>query len=220
MDTSEYKDIPDNILSSRRSDPSLLVDSLRENIAIKIDEINKSADLNIKRMDDDLRKEIDEFRKLNQKRHEEYIKYETGKSRNLFSINKKKQNLDGIESFIKRVIDEVTGSIRKDLRYIDFLNGCVLSALENVKGGSATILVAAEDLVYSQNIINKINISSIKLKFSISGDERIKMGGAMVIDDEAEVIFNNTIERIVYRKNDEIRREIVKSIKEFKEHEA
>lgn len=220
MDTSGNKDIPDNILSSRRSDPSLLVDSLRENIGIKIDEINKSADLNINRMDDDLRKEIDELRKSNQKRHEEVIKHEGGKIRNLFSIDKKKQKLDGIELFIKRVIDDATGSIRKERSYIDFLNGCVLSALENVKGGSATILVAAEDLVYSKNIINKINISNIKLKVSISGDERVKMGGAMVIDDEAEVIFNNTVERIVYRKNDEIRREIVRSIKEFKEHES
>ena len=36
----------------------------------------------------------------------------------------------------------------------------------------------------------------------------------MVIDDELEVVYNNTVERILYRKKDLIRREIVKILKD------
>ena len=37
----------------------------------------------------------------------------------------------------------------------------------------------------------------------------------MVIDDDMEIVFNNTIERILYRKSDEVRRIIVRSLDEL-----
>ena len=211
MDTVVNKNMDANI---QRGDPAPLVESLRENIRRKIDEVNNAADHEIGIIDSELSMEIEEFRESRRKMHEEILKNEGGKIRNLASTGMKKQKLDGIELFIERIIADAAGSIRKDPHYIEFLNRCVISALDNVKGGSATILVSSEDLPSSGGIIDKISTSGYTFKTRVLPDDRVKTGGAMVIDDEAEVIYNNTIERIVYRKKDEIRREIVRSLKE------
>jgi len=205
-------------LPAARSDPSLLVDSVRESIRGKIEETIKASDREIERIDSGLGKGIVGFRNSTERIYEDIIKSEGEKIRNLSAIEIKKNKIEGVELFIKKVIDDATSSIRNDRRYGDFINTCVLSALENVRGAGATILVAAEDMIYSQNIIEKISNRGFKFKVSINPDVRVKMGGALVIDDEEEVIYNNTVERIVYRKNEDIRREIVRSLKEIREH--
>jgi len=215
MDTAAKTGVTD--LQGARSDPSPLVDSVRESIQVKIDEINRAADAEIEKIDSDLRKEIEEFRQSQQKRYEAFVEYEGGKIRNLMAIEMKKQRLEGMESFIKMVTGEAAALVRSDPRYADFLIVCVITALENVKGSSATVLLASGDLVFSQDIMDRIGASGIKCKISISADDRIKLGGAMVVDDGAEVVYNSTVERIIYRENEEIRREIVRSLKEYED---
>ena len=214
MDTSENKNSPGENLSFSRSDPVFLVDSVRENIQRKISEINSAAELEIERMDLEFRKEADAFRDALQKRCDERLEYEGGKIRNLAAIEMKKQKLDSIETFINTIINDAADSIKNDERYVEFLISCVISGIENVKGDSAEILVAGDDLVYSDNIMSRVGMKGFKIKVTISSDERIKIGGAMVVDNEAEVIYNNTVERIVYRNNEQIRRDIVRGLNE------
>ena len=215
MDASEDKYRPGDALPSSRSDPVFLVDSVRENIQRKIFEINSAAELEMERMDMEFRKEADAFREALQRKCDERLEYEGGKIRNLAAIEMKKQKLDRIETFINTIINDAAVSIKGDERYVEFLISCVISGIENVKGGSAEILVAADDLVHSDNIISRVSMNGFKIKLSISSDERVKIGGAMVVDNEAEIIYNNTVERIVYRNNEQIRRDIVRSLNEY-----
>ncbi|HPS59031.1 MAG TPA: V-type ATP synthase subunit E [Spirochaetota bacterium] len=198
----------------QRGDTAPLIDSLREIIQLKIEEVNRAADHEIEVIDGELFSEIEEFRESQRTMHEEIIKYEGAKIRNLASTGMKKQKLEGIELFIGRIIDDAAGLIRNNPRYFDFLNSCVISALDNVKGGSATLLVSQADLSYAGDVTDKIRAGGYTFKINISADDRVKTGGAMVIDDDAEVIYNNSVERIVYRKKEQIRREIVRSLKE------
>ncbi len=198
----------------QRGDPGPLVEALRKSTLQKIEEINSAADREIRDLDQQILRETSEFRELQRAIHENMVKNESVKIRNLSSTSLKKQKLEGVESFIQKVIDDAVNCIRKESRYGDFLNSCVLSGLDNVKGNRATILLSDEDLRYSGSINDAINRKGYTLVTCISTDDRVKSGGAMVIDDEAEVIYNNTVERIVYRKKEEIRRVIVRSLKE------
>lgn len=198
----------------QKGDPGPLVDSVRENIMRRIDEVNSSTDMEINEIEKKLNAEIGEFREMQQLKHEEIIKYEGGKIRNLASTAIKKQRLDGIEAFILKVINNAAVSITKDPGYPEFLQSCVISGIENVKGRSATVIVSESDMVYSDAIIDKVSASGYRIKIKISADDRVRTGGAMVIDDDEEVIYNNSVERIFYRNKEEIRREVVRSLKE------
>lgn len=214
MDSAGKTLTGDSPLFLTRSDATPLVDSLRENIRQKIDETDGAAEREIERMEDELARQIDEYRNEQLKAFGEKVAGEGGRIRNLSVINLKKQRLDGMELFIKRAMDEAVSVVMGDPRYRDFLCSCVVSGLKNVNGSAATVLLAQTDLDYSQEIMEKIDAAGFKIRVRIMPDERIRLGGAMVIDDEAEVIYNSTVERIVYRKNDEIRREIMRNLKE------
>jgi len=49
---------------------------------------------------------------------------------------------------------------------------------------------------------------------SIAVDKGITQGGAIVVDKESGLYYNSTIERIVYRKFDEIRKEVLNILSE------
>jgi len=216
------KSVPENITDnqspSRRNDPSPIIESVRESVRKKIEAINSASERERADIDAAIHREIEEYRGEQQEVFDGTISSEGGKIRNLSAIAMKKQKLEGIESFIKKILSEASGSIRKDPRYADFLTACVTSALKNIKSGSASILISAEDMPLSTALGEGINKAGFSISFTISPDERVRMGGAMVIDDSAEVIYNNSVERIFYRKNDEIRREIVRSLKESGEY--
>ena len=49
---------------------------------------------------------------------------------------------------------------------------------------------------------------------SIAADKGITQGGAIVIDKERGLYYNSTVERIVYRKYDEIRKKVLNILSE------
>lgn len=192
----------------KRGDPAPLVDFIRESIERRIEEVNAAAESEISGIDSGVQGEIEEFREIQRLKYEEAVKREGGKIKNLSSTGIKKQKLEGTEAFINRVISAAAAAVRLDERYPEFLVRCVASGLENVRGSGVTILLSQEDLRYSDLINKMITASGYEFKVKVVADDRAMTGGAMVLDDEAEVIYNNTVERILYRRRDEIRREI------------
>lgn len=198
-----------------KNDPSALIDSVRESILRKISEINSRADAEIGRMEGEVAKEIEELRAKEQKKYDDLVAYEEGKAANLFSIDIKKQRLEVIDSFIGSVMSRAAWSLRSDSRYPDFLKWCVLSALRDVSGPGATVLISPHDAEYSEFITAEIKNSGFNIAINIIAEKTVTTGGAMVIDDQSEVLFNNTAERIIYRKADEIKRVIVRFLNEL-----
>lgn len=219
MDTTVNENVSEKIITGRRNDPSTLVKAIMENIDQQINEINRKNETDIEQMEAAIRNDIVEFSESMHKKYEESVKYEGQKIRNLAVIEMKKMEMHYIETFIKSIIDDSAVLIRNDIRYSEFLFNCVLSGVENVSGMNATILLSPDDLVYSEDIINKIEPRNQEQNIEVRSDDRLKTGGALVIDDDAGVIYNSSVERIIYRMNDEIRREIVRYIKDFYENE-
>ncbi|HPF06782.1 MAG TPA: V-type ATP synthase subunit E family protein [Spirochaetota bacterium] len=197
-----------------KNNPADLIETLRRSLRTKIDRINSDSAAEIKRIEDEINGEIENFRAEEQKKYDEMIAYEEGKASNLLSIELKKQTLEVIDRFIVRILAETSEIIRTDNRYAAFLIECITTPLKEITGRSVTICISPGDEEFSEMIMNEAVKNRGDLKIRIMQDESIITGGVMVIDDEPEVVFNNTVERIVYRKRDELKRIIAGSVKE------
>ncbi|HOP62410.1 MAG TPA: V-type ATP synthase subunit E family protein [Spirochaetota bacterium] len=211
-DNAGVADVPGRTL---KNDPSLLVESVRDSIDEKINGINRSAEREIRKFSDEIQNDVGSFRAGQQKKIDDLIAYEEGRMRNLTSIEMKKQKLEVVDAFINRIIKFSIAALRPDSRYAEFLKQCVMPALENVAGGRVTVSLSPSDMNYSDLIKNEIRDRGCKLEVMIKSDEHMESGGAIVTDEESEVVFNNTVERIVYRRMDEIKRIIVKELNEY-----
>lgn len=197
-----------------KNDPAALIDAVRRSAALKIQAINSDADTEIERIEAEMRDEIEKFRTLEQEKYDKMAAYEEGKASNLLSIELKKQNLDVINSFINGILSDASGYVRGDGRYAEFLRQCVISPLDEITGHRITVHISPDDAEFSEMIINETAGNGRNLKVRIVQDAVNTAGGAMIVDDEAEIVFNNTVERIIYRKIDEIKRVIVRSVNE------
>lgn len=202
-----------------KNDPGPLVDAVRQRIISKIDSINSDAENEIKRIEGEVLEEIKKFRDEEQSRFDEKTAYGESKAANLLSIELKKMKLDVIDDFISSILSEVSETVITDSRYGDFLVECVLSSLPEITGKSATVRISPRDSLFTEMIMKSVNDVACNLKIRIIQDETIAAGGAIVIDDEPEIVFNNTVERILHRKGEEIRRIIARSVKELTDGE-
>ena len=207
----------DNTLKTNR-DETGLINSLRENSASKIDVIKQQSDCEIDELNERYVSDIEKLRKKMNDETSSKIDQELSKIRNRALIEKKKLRLQIIEDFIATMIEEAIGELRstgKD-RYIGFLLDAVDESLSQIKGGKALVYISEEDMG-----LEGINIKETIMQktghspdISIAVDKGITQGGAIVVDKERGLHYNSTIERIVYRKYDEIRKEVFNILSE------
>jgi len=202
----------DTTLKTNR-DEAGLINSLRESSAHKKTVIMQQADDEIKKLE---RSYISDIEKLQKKINDETtskIDQELSKIRNRALIEKKKLQLRIIEDFIATMIEEAIRELRasgKD-RYKEFLLDSVDESLSQIKGGEALVYISEEDMMLEgtnikETIMQKAGHSP---DISIVVDKGIAQGGAIVFDKERGLYYNSTIERIVYRKFDEIRKKVL-----------
>ena len=199
-------------------DETALINSLRENSAHKKSVIMQQADDEIRKLKKSYFSDIEELKKKINDETGSKIDQELSKIRNRALIEKKKLQLRIIEDFIATMIEEAIGELRssgKD-RYKEFLLDAVDESLSQIKGGEALVYISEEDMG-----LEGINIKETIMQkaghspdISIAVDKGIIQGGAIVIDKERGLYYNSTIERIVYRKYDEIRKEVSKILSE------
>jgi len=207
----------DNTLRTNR-DETGLINSLRENSASKIDVIKQQSDCEIDELNERYVSDIEKLRKKMNDETSSKIDQELSKIRNRALIEKKKLRLQIIEDFIATMIEEAIGELRstgKD-RYKGFLLDAVDESLSQIKGGKALVYISEEDMG-----LEGINIKETIMQkaghspdISIAVDRGITQGGAIVVDKERGLHYNSTIERIVYRKYDEIRKEVFNILSE------
>jgi len=193
-------------------DETGLINSLKENSASKISVIKQQADYEINKLNERYISDIEEFKRKSDDETSSKVNQELSKIRNRALIEKKKLKLRIIEDFIATMIEEAIRELRKGgkERYKKFLLDSVDESLSQVKGGEALVYISEEDMG-----LEGINIKETIMQraghspdISIAVDERITQGGAIVVDKERGLHYNSTIERIVYRKFDEIRKEV------------
>ena len=207
----------DNTLKTNR-DETALINSLRENSAHKKSVIMQRADDEISKLEKSYISDIEELKKKINDETGSKIDQELSKIRNRALIEKKKLQLRIIEDFIATMIEEAICELRssgKD-RYKEFLLDAMDESLSQIKGGEALVYISEEDMGLEginikETIMQKAGHSP---NISIAVDKGITQGGAIVIDKEKGLYYNSTVERIVYRKYDEIRKEVLNILSE------
>jgi len=207
----------DNTLKTNRDEKGL-INSLRESSAHKKSVIMQQAEDEISKLERSYISDIEELKKKINDETTSKIDQELSKIRNRALIEKKKLQLRIIEDFIATMVEEAIGELRKSGkdRYKEFLLDSVDESLSQIKGGEALVYISEEDMG-----LEGINIKETIMQkaghspdISIAVDKGITQGGAIVIDKERGLYYNSTIERIVYRKYDEIRKKVLNILSE------
>jgi len=207
----------DNTLRTNRDEKGL-INSLRESSAHKKSVIMQQAEDEISKLERSYISDIEELKKKINDETTSKIDQELSKIRNRALIEKKKLQLRIIEDFIATMVEEAIGELRKSGkdRYKEFLLDSVDESLSQIKGGEALVYISEEDMG-----LEGINIKETIMQkaghspdISIAVDKGITQGGAIVIDKERGLYYNSTVERIVYRKYDEIRKKVLNILSE------
>jgi len=203
-----------NIEKLNGSDASGLLDSINGDCSRTIDELNRKAE-----------EEIDELRKTAEEEIEEYRKRETGKTdaeleaeiamlRNRAAIEKRKIRMNMIDSFISSMIKQSLETLmtgHSDL-YREFIMQEVLEALGLISG-EARVILSGRD----RDLGGEIKKMAEKqrgagVKTLLVFDESNKEGGAVVMDVEKGILYNSTLERILFRLREKLRRQAAEII--------
>ena len=207
----------DNTLKTNR-DETGLINSLRENSASKINVTKQQSEYEINKLNERYISDIERFREKINDETSSKIDQELSKIRNRALIEKKKLRLRIIEDFIATMIEEAIGELRssgKD-RYKKFLLDAVDESLSQIKGGEVLVYISEEDMGLKEMNIEEAIMQKTghSPDISIAVDQGITQGGAIVVEEERGLYYNSTIERIVYRKYDEIRKEVFNILSE------
>jgi vacuolar-type H+-ATPase subunit E/Vma4 len=207
----------DTTLKTNR-DGTGLISSLRESSAHKKTVIMQKADDEIRNLERSYISDIEELEKKMNDETTSKIDQELSKIRNRAIIEKKKLQLCIIEDFIATMIEEAIRELRisgKD-RYSKFLLDSVDESLSQIKEGEALVYISEEDMG-----LEGIDIKGAIMQraghspdINVAVDGGITQGGAIVVDKERGLYYNSTIERIVYRKFDDIRKKVLSILSE------
>ena len=207
----------DTTLKTNR-DEAGLINSLRESSAHKKTVIMQQADDEIRKLERSYISDIEELKKKIDDETTSKIDQELSKIQNRALIEKKKLRLRILEDFIATMIKEAIRELRssrKD-RYKKFLLDSVDESLSRIKGGEALVCISEEDVMLEETNIKETIMQKAghSPDISIVVDKDITQGGAIVFDTERGLYYNSTIERIVYRKFDEIRKQVLNILSE------
>ena len=195
-----------------------LIGSIRDDSAHKISLIMDKAEIEIKGLREACDSDIEKLKKKSDDETVRNIEKEVSRIKNRSLTEKNKLKLRNIEDFIKSMIDrairELRGAGRE--RYEEFLIGMISESLSMVRGKQALINISEEDkdLVEGWFNENRIERAEYEGDVTIQVDNGITQGGAIVFDQDNRLYYNGTIDRVVYRKYDQIRKEIVSVISE------
>ncbi|MEA2039462.1 MAG: V-type ATP synthase subunit E family protein [Thermodesulfobacteriota bacterium] len=193
-----------------------LIGSIRDDSAHKINLIMDKAEEEIKGLREAFDSDIEKLKKKSDDETVRNIEKEVSRIKNRALTEKNKLKLRNIEDFIKSMIDrairELRGTGRE--RYEEFLIGLISESLSRIKGKQAMINISEEDkgLVEGWFNENRMKRAEYEGDVTIQVDNGITQGGAIVFDQDKRLYYNGTIERVVYRKYDQIRKGIVSAI--------
>lgn len=192
---------------------SPLEDSIRKESQCLIVAIREKEAAEIKKQEEACTDEIERFRIKCEAETETKIAQGLARLENRSILERKKVNLHIIEDFINQIVEEAVKELRNDPRYKHFLLHTVCDAARRIQK-KADVYLKKEDLVFENEIMEAVKAESRNHKIVIQEDNTIKWGGCIVNDELGGRRFNNTIERVYFRKSFVIRREAMRILKQ------
>ena len=183
--------------------------SIRKESEEAILALRERETLEIGQLDEACAAEIEEFREKTETEGKARLDQELSRLENKALLECKKLRLCGLDDFIGRMVKEAVQIMRADPRYKTFLLDRVSDAVGEIRGG-IEVCLTTEDLPLEREIMGAAMKAGRNPDVTLSEDPAIQWGGCTIRDESEGRIFNNTIERIYYRKAPTIRREIVK----------
>lgn len=190
-------------------DDTTLEDAIEREAEERIAAIRDREIREMQRLDEINRTGTENFRKQTQAGTDAQIRQELTKLENKMVLECQKLDLSSVENFTGRILEDVMSGIRKHPRYPQFLLSSVLNAVQNIPG-RAEVKLAREDLFRESEIQEAVRAAGSKTPLIIGEDSSIHWGGCLVVDEEGGRIFNQTLERIYFRKSLLIRRSVMK----------
>ena len=186
-----------------------LESAIRDEAALAILAIAQKEAAEIKRLDDAYAAEIEEFKNRSQAETDAMIGQESSKVKNRADLDLKKHKLKSVEAFINRTVDEAVKVIRDNPHYKRFLMDAICDSVGRIPTG-AEVRLKSEDLAFENEIRETLKAAGGNRDIAVMEDKTIKWGGCIIIDVPGGRIFDNTIERIYFRKSPAIRREVMR----------
>jgi len=168
----------------------------------------------IKELEEACANDIENFRKKIETETAAKIAEELSKLENKSILERKKFKLRAIEDFINHIVEDAVKEIRdNNPRYKKFLLGAALNAADQT-GDRVEVSLAEDDRIFEKEMKEVLSRVGSNRNIVIHEDKSIKWGGCIVHDEPGGKIFNNSIERIYFRKSLTIRREVMRILKQ------
>jgi vacuolar-type H+-ATPase subunit E/Vma4 len=190
-----------------------LENSIRAEAARIITESREKEALEIRQFDEAYKDEMDNFQKQTQAKTDARLKQELSILENKAILERRKLKLQSTEKFINSIVNELMKGIRDNTLYRKFLIGAVCNIVKQIPAG-VEVRLKPEDLSLEKEIMTAIGAAGRNQSVVVKGDPNILWGGCLVWDQAQKRIFNNTIERIYFRKSLLIRQKVMKILTE------
>ena len=193
-----------------------LVKAIRETSAREIEAVREKTKEEMERLQQIYASDIEELRKKSDDETDSRLEHELSKIKNRALIEKKKLKLRNIEDFVVAMTEEAVMDVRRGgkEKYKKFLMDAITESLLQIKGQDALVYISEEDAGLENLNEAVAQRTGHGLDIKITVDERVTQGGAIVADKDKGIYYNSTIERIVYRKYDQIRKGVVAILSE------
>lgn len=197
--------------------PELLIESIRQAAVDAVKSIEKRTDEEIQAMQREAKTEIDNFRNKIESDSEKSIQKEQAKINNRLNLDKKKLYLNEVNQFmediIKASIEEFTQNREA---YSSYLLRNIMQCVERNGLREFNIFLSEKDMDITDKLSSNLHDNPKTAQMTLKIHQEEFCGGFIIEDIVSGLSYNYTIERVIYRHKELIRKEMMKLMKDYR----